>query len=73
MSRSYKAPMMSRAESRESMNLVAAVALALKQAEKQQRTVYVVSDESGYRTQLFVPSDLESLVRIIYFGRKEHD
>ena len=65
--------MMSRAESRESMNLVAAVALALKQAEKQQRTVYVVSDESGYRTQLFVPSDLESLVRIIYFGRKEHD
>jgi hypothetical protein len=55
------------------MNLVAAVALALKQAEKQQRTVYVVSDESGYRTQLFVPSDLESLVRIIYFERKEHD
>ena len=65
--------MMSRAESRESMNLVAAVALALKQAENQQRTVYVVSDESGYRTQLFVPSDLESLVRIIYFERKEHD
>lgn len=65
--------MMSRAESRESMNLVAAVALALKQAENQQRTVYVVSDESGYRTQLFVPSDLESLVRIIYCERKEHD
>ena len=65
--------MMSRAESRESMNLEEAVALALKQAEKQQRTVYVVSDESGYRTQLFVPSDLESLVRIIYFERKEHD